>query len=80
MPVHSPEASAFPFSAHDYQIVRLSPDQVNIRASGALPLRVGDLYTIAGESGFCDVVVEEIVHSAGGRWNARCQVSRRLRL
>lgn len=83
MPAHSPAPIASPFSAHDYHIVCLprgEPSQVNIRASDALPLRVGDQYTIAGESCFCDVVVEEIIHGAGGRWSARCQVSRLLRL
>ena len=67
-----------PFSAHEYQIVCLppdEPDEVNIRGSGAQPLRVGDLYTIAPGGCFCDLVVKEISLAAGGRWNARCQVS-----
>ena len=79
MPAHSPEPSALPFSAHAYRIVRRppgKPNRVDIHASGAAPLRVGDHYTIGGEDGFCDVVVEEIVHGADGGWNAHCHVSR----
>ena len=78
MPAPSPSSSAAPFGAHDYQIrctPTEAPREVNIRARAALPLRVGDLYTIGHRDRLCDLIVEEISLLAGGDWNARCQVS-----
>jgi hypothetical protein len=67
-----------PFGAHDYQITCLPPEaprRVDIGAHAALPLRVGDHYTIDRDHDVYDLIVEEISRSAGGGWNARCRVS-----
>ena len=68
-----------PFGAHDYEIGPLPPDafgQVTISALLALQPQVGDLYTIDRHDRICDLVVEEVSRRAGGRWDARCRVSR----
>ena len=75
----APKAAFSPylFGRHDYQIECLppgAPRQVDIRASAAVPLRVGDHYTIDRSEGVYDLVVEQISHSTEGRWNARCRV------
>jgi len=78
MRAHSPQFSPQPFGAHDYQIECLptvGPREVNIRARRALPLRVGDRYTIDRNDGVYDLLVEEISRVTGGSWNARCSVS-----
>ena len=67
------------FGAHDYQIVLPplgAPREVNIRATNAQPLRVGDNYTIGRSGDLYDVVVEEISRLGKG-WNARCRISDR---
>jgi hypothetical protein len=77
MPVDYPP----PFGSHDYQIDYVpleKPREVNIGARAALPLQVGDSYTIDRADGVYDLVVEEISRMAGGRWNARCRVSQPL--
>lgn len=71
-------APAQPFGTHDYQILfspAEPPREVNIRAHAAVPLRVGDLFTVGRHDGTYDLVVETISHLAGGRWVARCSVS-----
>jgi hypothetical protein len=67
------------FGAHDYQIVLPplgSPREVNIRATDAEPLRVGDNFTIGRSGDVYDLVVEEISRLGEG-WNARCRISDR---
>jgi hypothetical protein len=67
-----------PFGAHDYQISCLptdAPRWVDIGAQAARPLQVGDHYTIDRDDNVCDLVVEEVSHSPGGGWSARCRVS-----
>ena len=74
MPAHdSPQM----FGAHDYHIVFPplgAPREVNIRATDARPLRVGDSYTIGRSGQVYDLIVEEISAQAGG-WNARCRIA-----
>lgn len=74
----SPPWPLQPFGAHDYRIERTpteDPREVNIGARAALPLQVGDRYTIGGRDGVYDLIVEEVSRMAGGRWNARCRVA-----
>lgn len=78
----APDRPAFPavpaFGAHDYEIECWPPEapqEVHIQARAALPLQLGDSYTIGRDGGFYDLVVEEVSRLAGGRWNARCRVS-----
>jgi hypothetical protein len=73
----SASASPLMFGAHDYHIVFPplgTPREVNIRATDARPLRVGDNYTIGRSGRVYDLVVEEISVLAGG-WNARCRIA-----
>ena len=73
-----PQFQPQPFGIHDYRIECTpseGPREVNIGAHVAMPLRVGDRYTIDRRDGVYDLIVEEISRMAGGRWNARCRVS-----
>lgn len=79
MPAHnSSPAFPHPFGAHDYKIECLPPEaprEVNIRGLAAVPLQVGERYTIARRECVYDLIVEETSHSVSGRWTARCRVS-----
>lgn len=77
MPARSAPLWPSLFGVHDYQIdyrPSEAPREVNIGAHAALPLRVGDRYTIDRSDCIYDLVVEEISRSAEGFWNARCGV------
>jgi hypothetical protein len=78
MPARNKEPVRQPFGEHDYEIVfpqLKASREVHILAMAALPLRVGDHYTISPAGCLFDIVVEEISRPAGGRWNARCKVA-----
>jgi hypothetical protein len=77
MAARNDPSSPCPFGTHDYQIACLppgAPRAVDIGALAALPLRIGDHFTIDSEDCVYDLVVERISHSAEGRWTARCRV------
>ena len=77
MAARNPLFSSDPFGAHDYNIDCLPPEapyEVDIGASAAAPLKVGDHYTIDRHDCVYDLVVERVSHSAEGRWTARCRV------
>lgn len=77
MPALDPQFFPQPFGSHDYRIECLPPEaprRVNIRGRAAVPLEVGDRYTIDSRDCVYDLIVEEIRRLAGGRWNARCRV------
>jgi hypothetical protein len=70
-----------PFGEHDYEIVYgRAPGalnrsgEVNVRATRARPLVVGDLFTFGRENGVWDAVVAEVTRGAEGGWNARCRM------
>jgi hypothetical protein len=73
-----PSASPAPFGAHDYQIILLpadAPRQVSIQARAALPLQVGERYTVGHDQVLYDLIVDDISHLADGLWCARCSVT-----
>jgi hypothetical protein len=77
MPALNAKTPAPPFGAHDYQIDYApaeAPREVSIRARAALPLRVGDRYTVGRQGLVYDLMVEDVSRAAGGRWTARCRV------
>jgi hypothetical protein len=77
MAVRKDPISSFPFGRHDYRIDCRppgAPREVDIGACAAQPLRIGDHYTIGGGDCVYDLVVEQVSHSAGGHWTARCRV------
>jgi hypothetical protein len=77
MTVRNAQTPSAPFGAHDYQIDYApaeAPREVSIRARAALPLRVGDRYTIGRQGRLYDLMVEDVSGVAGGRWTARCRV------
>ena len=77
MAARSVPSPPHPFGMHDYQIECLPPEaprEVDIGALVAVPLRVGDHYTIDRYDGVYDLVVERVSHSHEGRWTARCRV------
>ncbi len=78
-PFRSPEN----FGAHHYEIVYTRLEQameVTIRATGARPPVVGDVYTFSRPAGIYDVEVAEVIPGEGAAWDARCKVIDFIRL